>query len=589
MNPEIEKACMFVLYEKSSQSKTDDLLIVKERVRNPETGAERPTIRLIKNYKRQFAITKKGLQGSHKQKKEWEFKQNLDFYECTTAELPYRIAKALNVHGSYHRLGDLCKSPYVYGSDITSPVLYKQELDNKYNANNKEPWNPDMSIAVMDFETDVVNGTDAIISGAVSFKDKALITVTKDFLGPLVENVEEEINKLAMKHLKDDMTKRNIKLKVVVCDNDFEVAARLMAAVHALKPDFLVFWNMGFDMKHILRSCDRHHKDPADIFCDPCIPKEFRRFNFRESKANKVTASGKKMNYAAADLWHVVECPSSFYVIDAMVVFKMLRVVEGMRRSYSLDATLESELGIRKLDFDIDDINGSHNISWHRAMQSRFKLIYMVYNLFDCISVELLDEKTGDLAKKIALYADGSEFSTLKSNPKRLANSLHFYLDEQDKVLCSTSSNMTEAMDRHVIGKRDWIVTLANELTHEIGANIFDPEHAGDLQSRIATHIYDIDISSGYPSGQWALNVSRGTTLVEVCKIVGQTEHELRRLAVNMTCVPANSIDIGRTFLGLPNINEVLSEFGLDKELATVTQLNAEQDLSFQELIKIAA
>ncbi|QAX96020.1 hypothetical protein [Vibrio phage vB_VmeM-Yong XC32] len=574
---------MFVLYETSKDSRTEDLLIVKERLRNPETGAEKPSLRLVRNYKRQFAITKKALR-THKQKKEWEFKENCDFYECTSAELPFRIAKALNKHGRHYRLGDLCESPYVYGADISSSVLYKHHADVA-NAKKNGAWNPDMSMAVMDFETDMLNGTEYIISGAVSFGDKALIAVTEEFIEgcTTAEQIEEEVNKLARHYIKKDMEERNIKLKVTVCKNDFEVCARLMQFCHALKPDFLVFWNAGFDIKKMIDSCKRHRVDPANIFCDPAIPPEFRKFNFRESKSNKVMASGKKLNFSAADLWHVIECPASFYIIDAMSVFKMLRVVEGMRRSYSLDAILEEELGFRKLEYEAEEASGNHNVSWHRAMQRTHKLIYLVYNLFDCVSVELLDKKTGDLAKKIALYADGSEFSTLKSNPKRLANALHFYLDDQDKVICTTSTNMTEEeFDHLVIGKKDWIVTLANELTHKHGADIWKPEHRGDLLSRIATHVYDIDITSGYPSGQWALNVSRGTTLAEICKIVGQLESELRRFAVNMTCVQANAIDMGHQMLGLPNVGQALAEYAKDNELAA-------NDPILEEVIRRAA
>jgi len=561
MNKELERKCMFALYATSTQSKTDDLLVVKERLRDPDTGKERPSLKLVRNYKRKFAVTKKGLR-NHAQKRSWEFKENLDFYECTTAELPFRIAKVLGKHGRFFRLSDLCASPYVYGADITSPVLYKYEADQA-SAKQNATWNPDMSIAVMDFETDMLNGTEQIISGAITFKDKAVIAVTEDFIkgAATKETIEAEINKLAMHYLERDMTTRNIRLKVVVCKDDFEVAARLMQTAHILKPDFLVFWNMSFDIKKILLACERKGVDPANIFCDPSIPPEFRKFNFREGKANKITASGKKMNFHNADLWHIVEAPASFYVIDAMSVFKMLRVVEGMRRSYSLDAILEEELGFRKLEYEAEEASGNHNVSWHRAMQRYHKLIYLVYNLFDCISVELLDDKTGDLSKKISLYADGSEFSTLKSNPKRLANALHFYLDAEDKVIASTSSDMTHEFDKEVLGKRDWIVTLANELTREIGADIWKPEHRGDLLSRIATHVYDIDITSGYPSGQWALNVSPETTLAEICGIVGLLEIELRRCAVNITCVPANAIDLGHTLLGLPTAKQVIDVY----------------------------
>lgn len=551
---------MFATYYRSNNNKTEDLVVVKERLYNPSTKQEKPNLKLVRNYRRTFGITKKEFR-THEQKKEWEHISRLDMYECTSAEMPRKMAKLLG-NPSFTGLRDSCASPYTYGADITSSVLYKQKADKRAAATNGG-WNPESTMAVMDFETDMVHGTEYIISGAVTFKDKAVIAVTEDFIRGVAtaEDIQDKVLSLCHEHLREDMEKRKINLKVIVCKNDFEVVARLMKAVHVLKPDFLVFWNSGFDIKKMIEACQRNGVNPADVFCDPSIPPEFRSFEFVESKANKTSTSGRKMNFGSADMWHVIKAPASFYVIDAMAVFKLLRVAEGMRRSYSLDAILEDELGIRKLEYNAPEAQGNHNVSWHRAMQKYHKLIYLVYNLFDCISVELLDEKEGDLSRKISLYADGSEYSTLKSNPKRLANALHFYLEEEGKLICTTSKNMSEAMDKYVLGKRDWIVTLPNELTYKHGAMIWDPEHAGDLLSRIAIHVYDIDITSGYPSGQWALNACRATTLVEVCAIAGIMEQELRRFAVNTTNIPSNAIDMGHTMLGLPNVKEALEEY----------------------------
>lgn len=555
-NPKL-RATMHVSCTRSKQNKSSDILVVKERIRDTVTGEEKPNIRIIRDYKRPFWLTKKGIREEHNQKRDYEYEYNLDKYECTQAELPAKVHRALYGFSAQNpRMSNICQSPYIYGTDATSSVIFKRAEDERAEKENGT-WKPDMTVAVMDYETDVVNGTEKIIAGAVTYKDKVLIACTEGFLGT-TPDAENQINEAAQKYLDKYMKARNVTMKVRVCKNNMDVVKSLFTMVHALKPDLLAFWNMKFDIGKILETCEEHYVDPANIFCDPAIPEEYRNFRYREDQLIKVTASGKSTPKHPADLWHVISAPASFFCIDGMCTFKMLRAIEGMRHSYSLDATLGSELDISKLKFDqADHLSG---LAWHRFLQKLYKIEYLVYCLFDCMSVEMLDEKTKDMSRKVGLYADGSELGSLKSNPKRLANDIHFYLLKQGKVLCSTSNDMTEEDDKHLLSKVDWIVTLANELATETGCSLYDPEY-GIKGTRVAKQVADIDITSGYPTAQRVFNISKSTTLAEICKIDGLTEKEHRRIAVDMTACAANSVDIGQTVMGLPKLNALTEAF----------------------------
>ncbi|CAH0448059.1 DNA polymerase [Vibrio phage vB_VpaM_sm033] len=550
---EIQRHCMFTLYAKNQDSRTEDAVIIKERLRCKETGREKPHLRLATNVQRPYWLSKKEVQKQHKQKREFEFEYNLEKRECTQAELPMRVAQAIGFRGGFQPLSKSCRSPYIYGTDISVTVLEKNRLD-KLNAANNGSWAPDFSVAVMDFETNVHSDDEEIVSGAVSMKDKAVIVISKDFVEG-IQDVEERVLQMCHKYLADDIEKRKMKIKVHVVDNDFEVCKRLMFYTHQWKPDLLAFWNMNFDIKKMIQSCERHGKDPAFIFSDPSIPRQYHHFKYREDAVNRVTASGKKMNKDPSEAWHVVECPASFYIIDAMCVFRMLRVIEGKRHSYALDPILESELGIRKLE--IPEVDGNHNLNWHKVMQLTKKIEYLVYNLFDCISVEMLDEKTNDLSKKIGLYADGSDLGSLSSNPKRLANAIHLFLVERGKVLCSTADDMTEEFDKFVLDKKDWIVTLANELADESGIALY--RELPDLLTRAAVGVADIDITSGYPNAQFIANVSKSTTLAEVCSISGLNKNQIKQLSVDLMATPANAYEICTRVLKMPHFEDVLA------------------------------
>lgn len=82
-----------------------------------------------------------------------------------------------------------------------------------------------------------------------------------------------------------------------------------------------------------------------------------------------------------------------------MCFFKINRVREQNRPSYSLDSILNDELDLEKLKFK--EAEGYEGLELHQLMQSKYKLEYGIYNVFDCIALELLDEKTGDLSKAV--------------------------------------------------------------------------------------------------------------------------------------------------------------------------------------------
>lgn len=547
----IQRHCMFVSYAKNQETKTEDALIIKERLRDPDSGREKPYLRIVENYKRPIYITKKGVRNEHKQKREYEYLDNLDKYMVTDAEMPYRINSILGrPGGNYPRLRQLCQSPYVYGTDITAPVLLKHQLDED-NAKRNGAWSPNYTLAVADYETNVHSDEQEIITGAISFKNHGLIVATKSFMTG-IENPEYKMQQVVEHYLEKEIIDRKMKVTCMVVENDFHVCKELFRFAHIHKPDFLTFWNMSFDIGKTIESCERYNVNPASLFSDPSVPRKYRFFNYVEDRPNQTSASGRTMNKDPSDQWHKIYAPSSFYVIDAMSVFRMLRVMEGKRHSYGLDAILKAETKVRKLE--IDGVEGDHNLYWHRKMQQDHRLAYCAYNLFDCISVEILDETTQDLAKKIGLYADGSELHTLSSNPKRLANAIYFYLLKQGKVLCSTSDDMTEELDKYNLDKRGWIVTLANELAEKAGIPIF--KELPDLITRIALAVSDIDITSGYPTAQSVANVAKSTSIAEICAIKGLTKHVVKQVAVNMMAVPANAPELGHKVLGLPTLQQ---------------------------------
>ena len=547
---------MLATYSRANDKSGDDIILVKERIKDAN-GCERSDVKIVPNYERLSYITKKGYQKTHKSKKEYELLENLDVIKSTQAELPKKVARAMGIRSGYTRMAELRDSPYLYGTDISTTSLIKQEYLNRWPT-----YAPEAIVATLDTETNVFSERGEIIYGCVTCKDRAVLAVNGEWLGDL-PNQEDRLHELFEKYLGKYKKDRKINLFIKVVKNDLMVTKLLFRFLHSVKPDFVAIWNMAFDIDKIVECLEYYKVDPADIFCDPKVEKRFRKFEWRKDNPQKTTATGKVTSKHFADLWHVVDAPASFYIIDAMCFFKINRVREQARHSYSLDNILNEELNLGKLNFK--EAEGLSGLEWHQFMQKNYKLEYGIYNIFDCLALELLDEKTGDLRKAVLSGCGITDLKNLTSGPKNLANDLHMFLREQGKVICSSAPDMTDTeYDHKTLPMTGWILTLHSELLAEGGEPVISDMEG--LPSKLFTHVFDVDIASGYPTTGAIMNISKETTLREVCEIDGLSEGELRRCGVNMTATRNNAIDLGQTLYGLPSMAECLKEFRRDMD-----------------------
>lgn len=441
------KECMFSVYVPPPDFGMPDMHLVKENIHN-EDGTITPNVRFLHNFSRPFWTTKKGFQ-LHSQKKEWELLDNLIEGKSTQSMLVDNAAKALGQGWFKGNLRKLSASPYLYGADILSTAIIKKTYQDKYPGLQSK-----YSVAVFDTETDVLNGTGQVIIATLTMKNFCFTAVVKSFLEGVI-NIEERVNRSMDKYLGEYVTSRNIQSQIVVVNTELDAIAACINKAHELKPDFLAIWNIAFDIEKVIEACERRQVDPKVIFSDPAVPKEYQHFKYVKGPTIKVTESGKTTPIKPAAQWHTVYCPSSFYIIDAMCVYKHSRIGKPEEQSYSLDYILNKELGIRKLKFE--EANHLKGLQWHEFMQTHHKIEYIIYNRFDCISMELLDEKTSDLSLTLPLFSGFSDFANFKSQPRRTVDKLHYYCLSKGRVIGTTSSEMSGDMDLSTTELTGWI------------------------------------------------------------------------------------------------------------------------------------
>lgn len=439
--------CRFATYSRSTdEGDYSDYHFIKEVIHNKD-GTSKPNTRGIVNYKRPFWITKKGMQ-NHKDKKEWEHVENLIEFKSTQSELTHSVAKALGTPWFKGNLKKLQASPYVYGTDISSTAIIKQTYADKWEKRTK------YSVAVFDTETDVLHGTGEIMMATVSYKTRLITVIQKKFLEGQ-SNAVERIRKLADTILAKYITERGIGIEIAVVNTEIDIVKMCMAKAHEWMPDFLAVWNIEFDMEKIISACERARVNIADILNDPKVPAKYRHFKFKKGPAKKTTASGLVMSIPPAARWHAVISPASFTWIDAMCTYKHTRIGEPEEPSYSLDAILKLKAKISKLKFE--QANELSGLAWHQFMQQKYPLEYVVYNMFDCISMEILDEVTKDLSLSLPTFTGCSDFGDFKSQPKRTSDKLHWFCLNNKRVVGSVSDEMSNDFDEQTVSLSNWI------------------------------------------------------------------------------------------------------------------------------------
>ena len=465
-NPITGRECQHITYA-VSHDKKDDALFVKEYV-HYANGDVIPNLKMIENQERQFWVTKTGRR-DHKDKQQWEEIDNLTEYSCRQIDLLRRADLALGGFGNCSTTRVLFKSPYLYGCGVKPQCNVKYAYINKY---------PDTKsrlarVGVIDTETDVLNGTGEIIVGAFSFKDRAIVSATRDFFGNAPDEVIEQRFRAALeKHLGDTVRARNLTVEFQLEDNAGGVSKAMLDKGHEWKPDFISFWNMNFDIKKMSEGLTKYGYNLGDCFSDPSVPKKYRFFKYKEGADKKTTHNGTVSSINPEQQWHIVECPATFFFIDAMTSYWRLRIAAGMEDGYSLEAVLQRNLDIGKMG--IDETAHLTGIDLHKEMQTNYKYEYAVYCLFDAISTEMLDEETGDIAIKIPAMCKYSDFTDFKSGPTRIADEMHFHCLENGNVFGVTDGDIRDENDQFVLKSTDWIITLPAYMGHNLGLDFVE-------------------------------------------------------------------------------------------------------------------
>ncbi len=548
----------------------EDMHYVKEQITYTD-GTIEPKSFLVKDFQRPVWVTQQAFR-NHKEKKEFEEKERLMCQNTIQSDINKTVAGLLGQPHFANKPDEIKNSPYVYGYDITSTSLIKYT-----SLRRNEFVQSNYKVSAFDIETDIA--TREVIIATICFGDKIHSSILKKFVRNvtnLEKRVETAIDYYIPKYKNHEVTLR-------VFDNEVDLLTDVFQVANEWGPDFLAIWNMDFDIPRILERLKEANVNPVDVLCDKTIPRKYRTCRYKQGIKKKVTASGVVKPINPSLQWHTLFCTSKFYVIDAMCVYRQLRMAKQEEQSYSLDSILRKEEIGEKLKFKEAEKYSGEKL--HIFLQENYPVEYLIYNFYDCLGMLELDDKIKDLTSTLPSFAAITDFAKFNSNPKKIVDALFLFGLERDRVIgtvpkqarpeeeleaegIETDEEDDEEDDEYDVKKyntldlKGWIQLLPQNLLLAEGLKVL--EEYPDVVTNLRGVVCDQDATAAYPSCTQVGNVSKETCVTEIIKIDGVREDIFREMNLSICLGNANMIEYFTVMFGMPTFFEMEEQGLLD-------------------------
>ncbi len=285
--------------------------------------------------------------------------EKLDQYEGTTK---YTDLFKKNIRdGNYRANMEFQKSRRVFGSDIPINDFYRMRFAEQYK-NTETP----VSRAYLDIEVDVkLSPTDFPTNGncpinAISYFEhdtKRLFTflLNQKDVNPksnefcttvdnhaFNEEFKDFLNETLGSEKVKDFKLENNQTKVLVYNDELTLLKDLFGYINYTKPDFLMVWNMSFDIPFIINRIIALGGNPKEIMCIHDINPLYENCSYIVDSDHEDFAT--KGDYA--------DITSYTVYLDQLIQFASRRRGGAQYRSYSLDYIGNEMAGVQKLHYE---------------------------------------------------------------------------------------------------------------------------------------------------------------------------------------------------------------------------------------------
>lgn len=540
------------LHSSTSKSKFTDGERVTAVMKDVDTGET--FLKIIDDPMRKVYITKNGLREEDQNDKLLCVPiDDCDMYTIPNWDIKEQLQKIVKGYSTgYIRISDLMNDYNVFGGvDIPIQVLIKQHTYNLHKAIAS-----DYRVGGFDIETNIVPDT-MFASSAPGDEIIIINYVTPDLkiysgvLSKFVEKYTKEyvINKIktTLPVFRDNLNEKargiydtfTPELHYKVFDTEPELFRWIFDNIHMDKPDYVMIWNMSFDIPRILERMEALHLNPRDYFCHPDIPRRHRVFNYRQD-------NNKNLQHVS-HAWHVVEASGYTGWLDAMCLYSRLRKHKGVEDSYSLEAITTKFLGTGKLQFEE---------AGHYVMQTERQDEYCAYGVIDSILLVLLECINKDIVQLHTLMAY-SDLPSFAHQTVQLRDRFFDYCKHRNLVPASRMGKVEYETDASIVNVGGNV--LEPGLAWRTGVNKVAELHGkvDNVVSKLQYVVLDLDVTSEYPSLARALNICKDTKVLTLLGIEGFNKTDIVDFCGHLLAAKENAVYLCNKYLNLPDYKEM--------------------------------
>lgn len=451
-------------------------------------------------------------------------KDKVESIECKFTELTKTIAELTNnteffydniKSGNRYNNRQLHWIPSIFGSDTNIEDHYRSRFAQDYINDVKK-----ITKAYFDIEVDTINMLgDFPYPGecpinAISYIDEKTNSVNVFLLrnkeNPLINEFENLfIDPISRQKLFEELKKfviensggiekaknfgvDNFDFNFSFYDEEIKLIQDFFILVNYNQPDFLLAWNMAFDIPYIIERIKKLGYDPAIIMSHP---------DFEEKKAEYFIDTQHKNEYAERGDYYKI---SSYTVyLDQLIHFASRRKGQSAFPNFKLDtaANIITKGAVRKLDY-------SHiTTSLTKLPYLNYK-VFVFYNIMDTISQKCIESVVNDIDYIYRVC---------------MVNDTRYSKGHRQTVYLTNRARKFYYSKGYILGNN----TNTGESEPYPGAMVGDPTHNSDY-SKIKQHgeIYnlfnnldDFDFKALYPSlTRWhnmAPNTQKGKIFID--------------------------------------------------------------------------
>lgn len=480
---------------------------------------------------------------NHNHNKTWERLEHLDKKVVKYSRIIPEIAKEMGQPGmdylnkiystgDYGKLKDFQFYPYVFGSDIDIRAFYRTQWLRNFNNDNPKMLTKGFldieadSLSIPGFAdpqqncpVDLVTLIDSSTKTSYTFALVNQPYVEKDLS---VLNAKQKKKEMERKHLiksrhqqeralmddidglKEELNDRfsehygHIDYNFYFYDDERKMLVHLFQLVNKLKLDFILIWNISFDMPYMIDRMKVLGLDPTKVIVHPDFPNT--QCYFKKDKKHAMPKDRSDyFNCTGYTVWY-----------DQMINYAAIRKSSSELRSTKLTDIGAAEIKDEKLNYEDEG-----NIKVFPYMNYRK---YIIYNIKDVLLQYGIEQRTSDVDTLYTTsYQNATPYDQVWKQTMKLRNVQYlFYLDEG--LVTGNNINVfnPEPMKNEVLDdeeekeddKDDDNAGFEGALVGNplLNSN-FGMELYGKPSNAIFNYSIDMDMSAFYPNSIYTMNI----------------------------------------------------------------------------------